>query len=76
MGSHSNPVAIPEPNICKLGAKCPITLQDTVKISMSMPILSSYPALAFEIKLEIKSDDHNENYVCVLIPVAIVDNDE
>lgn len=54
-----------------MGIKCPVAGTDTNVASMSLPVLSSYPAISLYVKVELKADDQNQDYVCLEFPATI-----
>jgi len=64
-------VPFPDSDLCKRDAKCPINEGDVNMAVISLPIVSKFPAIPIDIKLAIKADDHNENFICVVIPISI-----
>ena len=56
---------------CDLGIKCPVSVGDSNVVSLSIPVLSIYPALSLYVKVEIIADDSGHDYVCLQFPVTI-----
>ena len=59
-----------------MGAKCPIDEGDVDAVSLSIPILSSFPSIPLELQVEIKSDEKKQHYVCILVSVLIVEKSD
>jgi hypothetical protein len=59
-----------------MGANCPIAEGDVDAVSLSMPILSTFPSIPFDLKVEIKADEQKQHYVCILVSVSIVENSD
>lgn len=71
---NTHHVPLPEANACKLGANCPIDENAVNTVSISLPIPPSYPTLNVDMKVEIKADDQNDNYICFQVPVMLTKN--
>ena len=71
IGGIPIPFPLPESNACKLGTSCPVKQSDVNTATMSLPVLASYPSISLYAKLEIKADDQNQDYVCLLFPATI-----
>jgi Niemann-Pick C2 protein len=72
IGGVPIPFPLPNPDACQLGMKCPISQNDVNLASLSLPVLASYPTLSLYVKIELKADDQNQDYACILFPASIV----
>ena len=64
-------VTLADSDLCKRDVKCPINVGDVNAAGISIPIVSRFPAIPIDMKLVIKPDDPNENFICVVIPISI-----
>lgn len=56
--------------------ECPVAQGDTNIATLSLPVQSSYPAISLYVKLEVKADDQNQDYICLEFPAAITSSAE
>jgi hypothetical protein len=55
-----------------LGLKCPISQNDVNVASLTLSVLSSYPQISLYVKIELKANDQNQDYVCLEFPASII----
>ncbi|RNA35195.1 epididymal secretory E1 [Brachionus plicatilis] len=66
------PVPFPLPNGdgCTLGINCPVKSGDSVKESVTLPVLQEYPKISLFVKWQVM-DQNNKQMICLLFPVSI-----
>ncbi|KAM7155883.1 NPC intracellular cholesterol transporter 2 isoform 1-T2 [Molossus nigricans] len=62
--------AIPEPDGCKSGVKCPIEKGQTYNYVAKLPVQKSYPSIQLVVKWELR-DDNDQGLFCWELPVQI-----
>lgn len=63
--------ALPEPDGCKSGVKCPIEMGNTYSYVAKLPVQHSYPSIQLVVKWELR-DDNDQSLFCWELPVQIV----
>ena len=71
IGGVPIPFPIPQPDACKGGVKCPVAQGDTNIATLTLPVQQSYPSISLYVKMEVKADDQNQDYICLEFPAAI-----
>lgn len=64
------PFPLPNDNGCSLGINCPVKNGDSVKESVTLPVLQEYPKISLFVKWQVM-DDNNKQMICFLFPVSI-----